>query len=148
VFPQEQCPDPKQVLSEEDRCTWSVTGHQVFYRGELRFEKPGQRIWSGYPVGNDLVVLWSFYLPKLPEQARVHDPRNVVRLRSDGTVVWLIEKEPIPKDSLPGAGEGFSDIRPVESDLVEVTSSNSYNIYRLDEETGMLTFLREEQSRW
>ncbi len=154
VFPQEQCPDPKQVLSEEDRCTWSVTGNQVFYRGELRFERPSRRIESAYLIEDDILFEWSYSLSRYPEKGFICDPCNVIRLQPDGTVVWHIEKEPVSKawsnpdfdPNLPG--RGFSELRPGETAMIEVTSSDGYAIYSVDPETGKLTYLRDWNSRW
>ncbi len=155
VFPQDQYPDPKQVLSAEDRCTWSVTGNQVFYRGELRFEKSRRRIWSAFPVDNDLLVLWTYSLSRFPEEGSDYDPQNGVRIRSDGTIVWQIEKEPIPasyvliKGASNPPGRGFIDLRQGESGLIEVTSSDNCYIYSVDPDSGTLTFLREKEDyRW
>jgi hypothetical protein len=155
VFPQDQYPDPKLVLNDEDRCTWSVTGNQVFHRGELRFEKPNRRIDLAYPVDNDLLVLWTYSLSRFPEEGSDYDPQNGVRIRSDGTIVWQIEKEPIPasyvliKGASNPPGRGFIDLRQGESGLIEVTSSDNCYIYSVDPDSGTLTFLREKEDyRW
>jgi hypothetical protein len=154
VFSQVHYPDPEQILSDEDRCTWSVTGNQVFYQGELRFEKPKRSIEAGCPIENDLMILWAHALSKYPETGFVYDPQNVIRLRSDGSVVWLIQMESVLEDArssessqnVPGCG--FTDLRPGTDGLIEVTSSDFYGIYSVDPETGKLTYLRDEESRW
>ena len=147
VFSKEIYPDPTQVLSDEDRCTWSVTGNQVFYQGELRFEHPERRVWSAYPVDDDLILLWQSSLTNYPEKGCTYDPRNIARIRPDGMKLWLIQNEPITSTTLPGAGCGFYYIGSGLSGDIEVQSSNFYDIYRLDPATGGLTYLRTEPVR-
>ena len=151
VFPKNQYPDPKQVLSEEDRCTWSVTGNQVFHRGELRFEKPNRRVDSAYPIEDDLLILWDHALSRYPEEGFDYDPRNGVRLRPDGEVAWLIQKDPfpvglsIPEGTSQSPGNGFSELRPGLDGQIEVTSSDNCYIYSVDPDSGTLTFLRKKE---
>ena len=151
VFPQDQYPDPKQVLSDEDRCTWSVTGNQVFHRGELRFQRPSRRIDLAYPIEDDLLVLWDHALSRYPEEGYICEPDNVIRLRPDGTIVWQIEKEPTseawsnPESEPSRAGRGFTNLLPGLEDQIEVTSSDNYYIYSVDPDSGTLTFLRKKE---
>lgn len=147
VFSQSEFPDFRQVLTEADRCTWSISGRVVSYQGVAVFEHPKRSIWFGLPCENDLIVLWD---PRGLKEEGTLDPdalRNMIRLKPDGSIVWRVGEEPIQPYLKKRIDSGLGSVCPGLAGGIEVQSANMFEVYALDPENGDLTYLRASEGK-
>lgn len=147
IFSQSEFPNFRQVLTEADRCTWSISGRRVSYRGEACFDHPTRNIWFGLPYDEDLIVLWDPLGLREEGELKLDALRNLIRLKPGGGIVWRVGDEPIQPYLKKRIGMGLCSVAPGLKGGIEVQSANMFDVYALDPENGDLTYLRASEEK-